>query len=133
MARNMSFMLTTDQIRDQSKTVTRRLGWWQDKNGRALLRKGDLLHACVKCMGLRPGEKIDKICQIRVVSIRRELLNEMWLHPYGKDEAAKEGFPAMSGPEFVSMFCKHMSCPAAAEVTRIEFEYVNEPAGLIES
>lgn len=28
MPRNMSFALTTSQIRDRSKTVTRRFGWW---------------------------------------------------------------------------------------------------------
>lgn len=49
--RNMSFMLTTAQIRDRSKTVTRRLGWWN-------LRVGDVVMACEKCQGLGKGGKI---------------------------------------------------------------------------
>ena len=49
--RNMSFALTKSQIIDQSKDVTRRLGW-------DFLRVGDLLQPVEKCMGLRPGEQI---------------------------------------------------------------------------
>ena len=33
MPRNMSFALTTDQVRKQSKTVTRRMGWRKTKPG----------------------------------------------------------------------------------------------------
>jgi len=47
MPRNISFALTTKQIRNRSKTVTRRLGWLH-------IKKGDVLNACVKCMGLKP-------------------------------------------------------------------------------
>ena len=79
-------------------------------------------------MGLKVGETIEKLCQIRITAIRREPLNRMLEYTYGKVEAANEGFPEMTGPDFVSMFCKHMSCSADTEVTRIEFEYVNEPS-----
>lgn len=60
MPRNISFALTTDQIRDRTKTVTRRKGW-------KFLKAGDTLNACVKCMGLRPGEQIERLAIIRVV------------------------------------------------------------------
>jgi len=49
--RNMSFFLTTDQIRNKTKTVTRRDGW-------LFLKPGDIVQACVKCQGLKKGEKI---------------------------------------------------------------------------
>lgn len=42
--RNMSFSLTTDQIRGRTKTVTRRLGW-------RFLQSGDQVQACVKSRG----------------------------------------------------------------------------------
>lgn len=127
MPRNISFALTTDQIRNRTKTVTRRLGW---KN----LKVGEVLNACVKCMGLKPGEQIERLGQIRVVSVRREPLNAM-RGPYGAMEARREGFPKMTGTQFVEMFCEHMGGFQDQEVTRIEFEYfeqlaTNEPKQL---
>ena len=119
MPRNISFSLTTNQIRKRTKTVTRRLGWLHIKNG-------DVLNACVKCMGLKPGEQIERLGQIRVVSVRREPLTSMWLEPYGTFEAKDEGFPDMTGAEFVLMFCRHMNCEESQDVTRIEFEYVDD-------
>ena len=108
----MSFMLTTDQIMDRSKTVTRRLGW-------ELLKPGDILNACEKCMGLKPGEKIKKLSQIRVVSVRREPLKLITM-----EDVLAEGFPGMYPDEFVLMFCGHMKCDKDTIVTRIEFEYL---------
>jgi len=124
MPRNISFSLTTDQIKDQTKTVTRRKGWWKDTRGRRLLKEGDILNACVKCMGLRPGESIERICQIRVVDVRRERLSKMCQIGYGWPEAEREGFPEMTGTQFVAMFCQKMGGKPDQEVTRIEFEYV---------
>lgn len=123
MPRNISFSLTTDQIRNRTKTVTRRLGW---KN----LKPGDILNACVKCMGLKPGEKIQRLGQVRVVSVFQEPLHAMMKEPYGSNEAEREGFPGMTGTKFVEMFCEHMRpmYGVATDVTRIEFEYVDEVA-----
>ena len=118
MPRNISFTLTTDQIRDQSKTVTRRKGW-------KFLEVGDLLNACVKCMGLKPGEKIERLGQIRVTCVTRQQLRAMCDdRTYGKKEAKREGFPDMKGHEFALMFCRHMGGDLDQMVTRIEFEYV---------
>ena len=46
----MSFMLTTNQIIDETKDVTRRNGWEN-------LKPGDRLRAVEKAMGLKKGEK----------------------------------------------------------------------------
>ncbi len=115
MPRNMSFSLTTDQIRDRTKTVTRRKGW---RN----LTAGTILNACVKCMGLKPGEKVQKICQIRVVDVRLEPLNT--IVDEGLAGSAREGFPTLGPDKFIGMFCKHMGGGPGQEITRIEFEYV---------
>ena len=112
MPRNMSFMLTTEQIKNQTKTVTRRLGW-------KFLQIGDVLNAVEKCQGLKKGEKIKRLCQIRVVDVRREMLYE--ITQYG---CIKEGFFDLTPVEFVEMFCKEMKCTPYTFVTRIDFEYI---------
>lgn len=117
MPRNISFSLTTDQIRDRSKTVTRRVGW-------KFLKVGDELNACVKCMGLRPGEKIERLARIRVVDVRREPLDSPYYGQKGLLEARREGFD-FSWHKFVAMFCQHMGCEPDQIVTRIEFEYLD--------
>ncbi len=112
MARNMSFMLTTEQIKNKSKTVTRRIGW-------RFLKPGDILNACEKCQGLKKGERINKLCQIRVISV-----DKVALHEISHADCFREGFPNMHPSEFVSMFRKEMKCGLATNVNRIEFEYV---------
>lgn len=116
MPRNISFSLTTDQVKRRTKTVTRRIGWRK-------LRNGQILNACVKCMGLRAGEKIVRLAQIRVVSVSTEPLN--FILNRGRTECAREGFPDLSPQEFVAMFASHMKCQEDTEVTRIAFEYVD--------
>lgn len=121
--RNMSFALTTSQIMEGSKDVTRRVGW-------LFLKEGDLLRPVKKCMGLRPGEKLDVLRDpIRVVSIRREPLRRMTDDiEYGFSEVIREGFefhPTYRWPsEWVAMFCNtHKGCTPETIVTRIEFAY----------
>ena len=116
--RLMSFALTTEQVIKQTKTVTRRLGW-------LTLHPGILLQPVVKAQGLKKGEHPEAIgAAIRVVSVRRERLRAMNAETrYGLREAAREGFPHLTGKQFVAMFCKHMRVQPDAEVTRIEFEY----------
>lgn len=116
--RNISFSLTTDQIKNRTKTVTRRLGWLN-------LKVGDRLQGCEKCMGRRNGEPLVKLAVIEVVSVRREPLVLMINSPaYGKEEVKKEGFTCT--PErFVEFFCdSHKGCWQESDVTRIEFKYV---------
>ena len=118
MARNISFALTTEQIRNRTKTVTRRVGW-------KFLKVGDVLNACVKCMGLRAGEQIQRLGQIRVVDVRQEELSDM-IAAEDSREAAAEGFPQLTNTGFVQMFCKHMNVKPSQIVTRIEFEYLED-------
>lgn len=120
--KSMSFMLTTQQIRDRSKTVTRRTGW-------ADLKPGTLLRAVVKGMGLKKGERMEPLAIIRVLSVRRERLSEMTKDlDYGFSEIAKEGFadiPTLAYPFlWVEMFCGSHGCKPRDVVTRIEFRYV---------
>lgn len=110
--RNMSFALTTPQLLAREKTVTRRLGW-------LYLRAGDYVQAVKKGMGLKPGEKLERLCVIRIVKTTRERLGEITA-----EDCAREGFPHMSPAEFVEFFCKtHKGCVPASIVTRIEFDY----------
>ena len=125
---NISFFLTTEQIRNSTpdnilKDVTRRIGW---KN----LKAGQILMACVKCQGLKKGEKIEKIRPIRVKSATTEELQVIMHYPYRnkckRSEMEREGFPEMCSLEFIDMFTKEMNCNRDTTVTRIEFEYVDE-------
>jgi len=117
--RNISFALTDEQFLDGSKDVTRRLGW-------LFLKAGDRLMGCQKCQGIKPGESIVRLGEIEVVSVRRELLGLMILDPsYGATEARREGFPQMSGRQFVEMFCKHMTADERSVITRIEFRHIS--------
>lgn len=43
MSRLMSVAMTTDAVIERRKTVTRRKGWWLDRNERHLLKVGDTL------------------------------------------------------------------------------------------
>lgn len=119
--RNLSFSLTEEQFLTNAKDVTRRLGW-------ATLQPGQRLMACRKCMGLKPGEKIVRLGVIEVVSVRREPLNRMTADAaYGREEAIREGFPHMSGGEFVEMFCRAMKGSPDTVVTRIELRRIFHP------
>lgn len=112
MPRNMSFFLTTLQIGQRTKTITRRMGW-------RFLKPGDEINAVVKAQGLKKGEKVKRLARLRVVSVRRE-----GLHLITQDDVGREGFQYLSPLDFVEMFAEHNRCEPTAEVTRIEFEYV---------
>lgn len=110
--RNMSFSMTTEQIRDHSKTVTRRLGW-------LFLSRGDLVQPVEKAQGLKKGERVKKIgCPIRIVFVNRERLDVVT-----RGDIWCEGFRYLSKPKFISMFCKANRCSPDTIVTRIVFEY----------
>jgi hypothetical protein len=127
--RNMSFALTTQQILDRSKTVTRRVGW-------NFLKPGDLIQAVEKGQGLKKGEQVKKLAVIRVKDVRREALDAIT-----DGDVVAEGFPEMSPLDFVVMFCAShrlkewqgwpelrdstRQCVPTDQVTRIEFEYVD--------
>jgi hypothetical protein len=110
----MSVSLTEDAVLARTKTVTRRKGW-------LFLKAGDRLTLCRKVMGRKPGEPLVRICDVRVVSVRRERLDAITA-----DEVALEGFPGMSPAEFVRrFFVEAQGIQPGAEVTRIEWEYLD--------
>ena len=113
MPRNMSFMLTTEQFKNRTKTVTRRLGW-------KFLKPGDVVMGCKKCMGLKKGEKIERLGLIRIVDVRRERLNQIT-----DEDVVREGFPGMTRLGFIKFFMKEARCLIVQPVTRIEFEYLD--------
>lgn len=114
MPRLMAVSLTEPQVRDRSKTVTRRAGWLK-------LRAGDHLTLCRKVMGRRPGEPLERIASVTVISVRREALNAITA-----DDVTAEGFPHMTPAEFVAYFCAtHKGCAPGTEITRIQWAYLD--------
>ncbi len=110
--RNMSFMLTTEQTKNRSKTVTRRLGW-------KFLKPGDQVMAVEKSQGLKKGEKIKRICVLVIISNTPEMLCKIT-----PAEVTMEGFPGKSPEWFIDMFCRsHKNCTPETYVNRIEFKY----------
>jgi hypothetical protein len=115
MPRMISFFLTTPQFIDGSKTVTRRMGWLHAKDGMELM-------AVEKAQGLGKGGKVNRLGLIHLLSVRRERLDLMIDNPaYGREEARREGFPDMSGRQFVEFYCDANRCLAEDEITRLEF------------
>lgn len=118
---NMSFSMTTRQIRDQSKSVTRRNGW-------ARAKAGQIVTAIERGQGLKKGEKVVKLCPLLFTSVRRERLDRMITEPeYGRAEVILEGFPELTPEEFVAMYCRANHCEPSHVVTRIEFAYGEAP------
>lgn len=121
MARLISVALTQQQVRDRTKTVTRRAGWWEDKRGRRLLQTGDHLTLCEKVMGRRRGEPLVRITTVEVVDVRRERLQDITT-----DDVTREGFPGWTRDQFLDFFCDHMGGTGLQLVTRIEWRYLDE-------
>lgn len=133
MSRLMSVAMTTDAVIERRKTVTRRKGWWLDKNGRRLLKPGDTLTLCRKVQGRKPGEPIERLAEVEVVSVRREPLCAVGgphvLGPNGGvvawPEVIAEGFPDMHPNEFMErFFVDAQGIGVMDDVTRIEWRYV---------
>jgi len=107
---NISFHKTTPQIEYRTKTKTRRLGW--DK-----VKVGQILNAIDK--GLKKGEKVRYLCQIRVTEHRYEPLNLIT-----QQDVIAEGFPKWTPEQFITFFCEFNKCSPDTLVTVIGFEYV---------
>lgn len=116
--RMMSFALTERQLMDGTKTVTRRTGW-------ANLQPGTRLLAVRKAMGLKAGEKVQVLCEVDVVSVRREALCCI-----DAEDCAREGFPHLTPADFIAFFTAKVKTPGMGRhiseitVTRIEFRKV---------
>ena len=109
----MSFYHTKEQIRDQTKTVTRRLGW-------GFLQPGDLVWAVERARGLKK-EAIKRLAILEIVSVQREPLAAI-----DPDECMKEGFPEKEPEDLIRLICKINKQPVSAGlfVNRIQFRYV---------
>jgi hypothetical protein len=132
MSRLMSVAMTTDAVIERRKTVTRRTNWWEDKNGRRLLAVGDRLTLCRKVQGRKPGEPIERLAEVVVVSIRREPLCAVG-GPHVTDEhgvttwpeVIAEGFPDMHPLDFMEkFFVSAQGIGLMDDVTRIEWRYL---------
>lgn len=109
----MSFAMTTKQVREETKDVTRRFGW-------GFLKPGDRVWAVEKAMGLKKGEKINRLKMIEVISISRAPLNSIT-----QDDVRREGFPDWTPSMFVDMLVRNYRCEPGALINRIEYRYVD--------
>jgi hypothetical protein len=107
----MSFMLTTEQVKARTKTVTRRNRW---KN----LKAGETLIAVNKSQGLKKGEHPIHLAIIVVLSARWERLDAIT-----DEDVAREGFPGKTPEWFVNFYCAHNGGDGSQMVHRIEFGY----------
>lgn len=119
-ARNISFAMTTEQILNRSKTVTRRDGWLH-------VKAGDLLRPVDRVMGFKKGERSQPLLPdgwlIEVVDVRREPLDAIT-----PEDVVREGFPDLTPAEFVAKYRKHGDKAADGKVARIQFKYVEVAA-----
>ena len=116
MPRLMSVSLTEQQVRDRSKTVTRRMGW-------LMLQPSTRLTLCRKVMGRKRGEPLVRIVDVEVLDVRRERLDTITT-----EDVQAEGFPGMTPQEFAEFFCSsHKGCTPASTVTRIRWRYIDPP------
>jgi hypothetical protein len=121
MPRLMSVAMTVDAVIERRKTVTRRKGWWLDKNGRRILKPGDRLI-------LHSGDQGDTLAEVEVVDVSREplmrlLRNKRWA--FG--ELRKEGVPRMTPADFAHRyFVEAQGMSLDDKVTRIEWRYIDE-------
>jgi hypothetical protein len=97
--------------------VTRRLGWWTDKNGRRMLRAGDPLTLCPQVQGLK-GRPLVRLCTVDVIQVNREPLNAIT-----PSDVIAEGFPEMTVKQFIEFYCVTFQTEPDVELTRIEWRY----------
>ena len=130
MSRLMSVAMTADAVIERRKTVTRRKGW-------LMLKPGDTLTLCRKVQGRKPGEPLERLAEVEVVSVAREPLWELTRRDYAaafpppptgyaSREVAREGFPCLDPVEFVERyFVEAQGMSLRDEVTRIEWRYLD--------
>lgn len=116
--RRMSFALTTEAMKLQTKTMTRRQGWAQ-------LKVGQLIQPIEKGMGLQKGEKQVTIgCPIIITDIYVEPIEDIT-----DDDVVLEGFPNLSREEFIAMYCRANKVKPHEDCRVICFEYT-EPLSI---
>lgn len=126
--RLLSVALTEQQVRERTKTVTRRLGWLPGK----MVNPGDRLCLVRKAMGRKRSdgtvEPLVRLATVSVVAAHRERLDTITA-----DDVAREGFPDWTPSEFVEFFTKSMRCQPDDMVTRIEFRYIDPALDVLDT
>ena len=112
MPRKMSFALTIDQFKSQTKDVTRRFGWW-------FLKPGDVVEGVEKSMGLKKGQKVVSLGLIEIVSVRPEPVNAIC-----QEDVIREGFPELTQQQFIEILTGNNSMGPTSICNRIEFRYL---------
>ena len=111
--RRISFTLTIEQVRNQTKWVTRRIGWVN-------LKAGDRLQPIEKGMGLKKGEFQTFLgCPIEAISNWPEPISAIT-----QSDVIAEGFPLWTTTEFIEFICSKNKCKPDTIVNRIEFKYL---------
>lgn len=105
-------MHTQQQMRNRTKTVTRRVGWNNAK-------VGDRVLAVSKSQGRKRGEQPELFGTIELTEVSREMLSDM-----DDEDVDREGFPHFTTDDFIDMFCKHMRCDSWTVVNRLAFLFV---------
>lgn len=110
--------MTVEQIRNRTKTVTRRTGF-------ADIKAGEIVRAVRKSMGLKKGERQEVLAYLVVTDVRTEPLIDIT----GED-VGREGFVDMPQTDFVDLFCRMAGVNNPwMKVRRIEFRYI--PGGRV--
>ena len=123
MPRLMSVSMTEQAVRDRTKTVTRRKGWM-------FLKPGDRVTLCRKVMGRKPGEPLERIAEVEIVSVRREPLRDV----AAAGELTAEGFPEWELDDFGSLafierYFRPQGIGPCDDVTRVEWRYLDAAPG----
>jgi hypothetical protein len=121
----MSVAFTEQAVRERRKTVTRRKGW-------LFAKPGDRITLCRKVMGRKKGEPLERICDVEIVLVTRELLSDLLRTDISNNEGevAAEGFPDMTPEEFIQRFFVDAQGMSPDDVvTRIEWRYLDDEDG----
>jgi len=116
MPKMMSFALTTTAMYLGRKYVTRRTGW-------NFAKPDDVYTAVEKAQGLKKGQHVKKIGDIRIVTTEKTNLGALIVDkPYGYREVILEGFSGMTPSEFCDLFQEHNSkITYHTKINRIQF------------
>lgn len=121
MTRRMSCSMAVAQVRDRTKTVTRRhIDTWRD------LKPGDRLTLIEKGMGLPKGARQVVLAEVEVTDVRVEPIGMVDEH-----ECAREGFPSMGPGGFVTFWLRSHGYKVLDSLTvcrRIEWRYLDDEA-----
>lgn len=117
----MSFSATVEQMRNRTKTVTRR-----DPDTWTTLKAGDRLLAIEKGMGLAKGERQVVIGEIEIVSNRVERAIDLDI-----EDVEREGFPGMTPADWLTEVWWELHGPVDANtpMRRIEFRHRDRSGG----